>query len=523
MISNNTVAALMRNVELYNASSVAAEDLNGRSLTVREVRDRSNRLISYLRGQGLRKGDRVAYVAPNLIEFVDIDFGLSKGGFVKVPILYRLSPLEISAMLTLVEARAVIADPATAARLAEVEFVHSNPSLVKIVIEDGTAAPPGWRSYDQALAASKPAPAEDEHLLGHEDLYQIRFTSGSTGRPKGVLTTHSAAREAILGNLHILLSQSRAAKPRNLIVIPIVMAAGWSVLPTLMVGGTNVISPYEAGRVIDWIVDHQIDWCNVMPTVLRDAASEHNLTRLRQSKLDVFMYGGEAAPVEAIGRLLEHTDCLVQVFGQVESPSWTSVLTKEDHRDQSLWRSCGRPTPFASWATADDEGRIQAPGDGVGELVMRSATICAGFLGGGSEHEARLIDRRWWRTGDVGRVREDGYIFIEDRKREIIISGGFNVYPVEIERTLEEHPDVVEAAAFGVEHPRWGERPVAVVYAPSLDPGSGQEILEWLRDRLSRYKLPDRLYVTHEELPRHGKEGKLRKAPLKEQYGASDA
>lgn len=516
---NFTVAALIRHVELNFPQARGVEDENGRARTVREIERRSNRLANALGAQGIQKGGCVAYIGRNHLEFVEIDFALAKSGLVKVPIYFRLSVTEIQHIIESANVLVIIADSDEAERFDEASLVRG--SIIRICLNDKRRRA-GWIDYEDLIAgASEVAP---KVRLTGSDLYQIRFTSGSTGQPKGCLTTHAAAREAILGNLSLIRQEGPSWAPRNLIIKPIVMAAGWLVLPTLLAGGTNVIySQYEPERLIDQVVEGNITWLSVVPTMLRDLCRIGKLDGLRESKLECLLYGGEPASIEAIGQLSEVTDTLVQTYGQTEAPSYSAVLTREDHRHEERWRTIGRPIPRVTWATFNADDEIVDTPNVIGEFGLQSASITAGLLGAEEEYKERLIDDSWWLTGDVGSIDELGYITLVDRRKNMIISGGSNIYPVEIERVLEQHPGIREAVVFGVPDERWGERPMAVVYAPEPQKVDIAEVRSFVEERLARFKIPDRIEVNSEPLPRRGAEGKLWKEKVAEQFRSREA
>jgi acyl-CoA synthetase (AMP-forming)/AMP-acid ligase II len=284
-------------------------------------------------------------------------------------------------------------------------------------------------------------------------------------------------------------------------------------------GGTNVIhTHYEPERVVSDIVNSNIQIYNCVPTMLRDLSHSADLSRLSQSSLQCLSYGGEPAPLDALERVLEATDTLVQVYGQTEAPSWTAVLTKAEHHDPELRRTIGRPTPNVAWAVLDDNREVVEEPGVTGELAMQSASIAAGLLGGEAEYEERLVRDTWWLTGDIGAIDEAGYIRLHDRKKDMIISGGSNIYPAEIERVLEQHPDVREAVVFGIPSPRWGERPVAVVFGPELEGPAGDGLKAYVAEQLAKFKVPDTIVVSTDPLARRGDEGKMWKSKIKEQY-----
>jgi acyl-CoA synthetase (AMP-forming)/AMP-acid ligase II len=517
---NATVASLVEHIYRQDFGQVAIEGEDGRCWTIGELRDEANRIMNALRGQGLMATDRVMYIGRNLPEFLAIDCGLAAAGLVKVPVNFRLSAEEIEQIVSLVGPRAVIADHESASAL--VDCAWSGDTVSICINRTGQETPPGWSDYDTMMGrASSVASAA---CVRGSDLYQIRLTSGSTGRPKGVLTTHFAAREAILGNLWVLGRELGRRPPRNLVLMPATMQTGWTLLPTLMLGGTNVIrSRYAADRLIADVVSSHITTVNVVPTILRDLAQCTDVETLASADLEAIVYAGEPAPREAVAALWEHTKSLVQTYGQTEAPSWTTWLSSADHADPELRKTVGRSTPRNTWAVLDDDGAPVAESGVMGELAIRGGSITAGLLGAEDEYRERLVGGVWWCTGDVGHIDDRGYITVVQRKKEMIISGGSNIYPGEIENALLQHPAVQEAAVFGVPDLRWGERPIAVVYGRALADRDVDGMGAWLQGRVARYKIPKTIERSAQPLPRQGEDGKLAKGRLRAAYLEDDS
>lgn len=505
--STDTVAQLMRQVERRPSSSVAVEE-GTRRLTIAQLRSCSNRLANAFIGMGLRSGDRVAYVAQNHLEYVILEFALLKSGLTKVPLNFRLTPSEIVRCLQLAEVRLVVADALTATTLDGVLTEEADVGQVSI------GEVPGWRSVDQLI--SEGADGDPRVPVGAEDIYHIRFSSGSTGMPKGIAISQRAARSAILGNTWIMSTSSAATAPRTLQVAPLVYAGGWSVFPTLLRQGTNVVMQrFDADETLAVLSEQHIDWMFAVPTMLRRMAASSDLARLREAPLSCLMLAGEPAAIPAIEVMSEYTDALIQCWGQTEAPASTTLVDREDMQERRLWGSIGRPIPGVEFSVLRDGHVVEELDPGLeGELVIRTNTITSALLGAEDEHRERLLDDGWWRTSDLGRFDEEGRITIIGRASETIITGGTNIQPVEIERTLERREDVVEAVVVGVPDSQWGETPAALVHSPSLS-GDATELLPWLKGELAGFKRPRHVFVSAEPIPRSSKEAKVARGQMK--------
>lgn len=508
MASAATVVQLMRQIERRPSSSIAGED-SARTLTVGQLRVLSNRLANAFLGLGLVPGDRVAYAAQNHLEYLILEFALLKAGLVKVPLNPRLTAADLVNCMSVANVRLVLADLPTAAALDNGWAGADHPVAVVIGEFDG------WLAFDTLVQGG--ADATPRVSVGPDDLYHIRFSSGSTGKPKGIAISQHAARAAILGNTWVMCSNAPVPAPRTLQVAPLVYAGGWSVLPTLLCGGTNVVlNRFDADQTLAAIRDRSIDWMFAVPTMLRRLSDSDQLPLLRESGLGCLMLAGEPAALPALEVVSQYTDALVQCWGQTEAPASTTMLSRSEMRDPALWSSIGRPIPGVEFSLLVDGHVLDDLQPGVeGELVIRSQTIATELLGAHAEHQRRLLDDGWWRTSDLGRFDEEGRAYIVGRASEVIITGGTNIQPVEIERALEEHRQVVEAVVVGVPDSRWGESPAALIYAPELTDGPTADLVAWIRDRLAGFKRPRHLYLSAQPLPRASSEAKIARGEMK--------
>ncbi|KQS68915.1 O-succinylbenzoate--CoA ligase [Modestobacter sp. Leaf380] len=496
-------------VERRPGHQVAVEDADGgRPLTIAGLSGSANRLAHALTGLGLRPGDRVAYVAQNHPEYVVLEFALLKAGLVKVPLNHRFAPLELRRCLELAEVRLVVADDPAATVLDE---VLEGSDVLRCVV----GSRPGWLGFADLVASG--APTRVQAPVGPDDTYHIRFSSGSTGSPKGIAISHRGARAAILGNTWVMSTSGPVAAPRTLQVAPLVYAGGWSVLPTLLCGGTNVVARrFDADEMLDTIADRGITWLFAVPTMLRRLSTSSQLHRLRASSLSCLMLAGEAAALPALEVVGQHTDALVQCWGQTEAPASTTWLSRTEMTRPELWTSIGRPVPGVEFSVLVDDEVADRPEPGVvGELVIRTPSIATALLGAEAERERRLLPDGWWRTSDLGYVDDEGRFSIVGRSSETIITGGTNIQPAEIERALESCPVVREAVVVGVPDARWGETPAAYVHVvPEPSEAAGQ-IDAWLRDRLAGFKRPGHVFLSTSPIPRASGESKVARGEIR--------
>jgi fatty-acyl-CoA synthase len=503
----HTVVQLMSQVERRPATSVAAES-NDRQLTIGDLRERSNRLAHAFHGLGLSRGARVAYVASNHLEYLVLEFALLKAGLVKVPLNFRLTPAELRWCMELAEVRLVVADTGAAASLDE---VWETVEVLKVVIGER----PGWRSLDDLIASG--APSRVQAPTGPDDLYHIRFSSGSTGRPKGIAISHRGARAAILGNTWVMCTSGRVESPRTLQVAPLIYAGGWSVLPTLLCGGTNVVlNRFDADETLKAISTQGIDWMFAVPTMLRRMSLSSELPSLRTAGISCLMLAGEPAAIPALEVVSKYTDALVQCWGQTEAPASTTLVSRAEMRSPELWRSIGRPVPGVEFSLVVDGEVLTALEPGrEGELVIRTPSVTTQLIGAEDERQRRLLPDGWWRTSDLGYLDDEGRIYLVGRVSETIITGGTNIQPVEIERAFEERPDVREAVVVGVPDEQWGETPAALVHLPALADTDLDELGSWIRGRLAGFKRPRHIFVSAEPIPRASGEVKVARGELK--------
>jgi acyl-CoA synthetase (AMP-forming)/AMP-acid ligase II len=461
-----------------------------RSLTWSQVEDRARRLANHLLTRGLTRGDRVLVVSRNAIEWPEITFGLAKAGLITVPVNVRLAADELAHIRDDSGARAAIVHGDQAERFG------GELTGLDLVLRIGAGADLG-SDYDTALseaAATDPTPAE----LAPDDPQFILYTSGTTGRAKGVVNTHrgmiAQARDTTI------VTESNRSDV-FLATTPFFTAGGMvRTLAWTYLGQTMVIHQrFDPRAVIDEIERSRITFTTFIPTMLqrtlRILAEEPDRD---MSSLRRISYGSAPVPPGLAKEAMQRLGCdLQQRYGLTECGGQATILTPQDHRDivagrSSIATSCGQETPMCEIRIVDGDGKDLPPGE-IGEIVIRSDANAQGYWNRPEQTAQAFRATGLW-SGDLGYLDEDRYLHITGRKTEMIISGGFNVYPAEIERVIGQHAAVGMVAVVGVPDPEWGETPVAVV-VPEQDCDTDSltaELTALCRAELAGYKQPRR-------------------------------
>jgi acyl-CoA synthetase (AMP-forming)/AMP-acid ligase II len=488
----------------------------GWTTTFAQLNARMNRLNHALAALGLRKGDRVAILARNRTEYIEA-YGVAKSGLIAVPLNWRLSVRELLHPLK---------DSGPAAILADPEFIPAVESLrgelkgLEHFVSFGPAQQ-GWFAYEALLAGA--TEHEPQVEVAPEDVQCLMYTSGTTGLPKGAMLTHGglmrncrASMERVIGYQHddVLLA-----------VMPFFHVGGmWYYLYAAYARGctTAILPEFDPRAVLAALQTHRATIVHLVPTMIQRLVDEPSLREYDLSRLRTMYYAASSIPADLLKRAIGvfvHSEFL-QSYGSTEAGIIT-VLTREQHRKavsgvshEHLLFSCGSVVKGAEVRILEDHGLPLGPG-AVGEIAVRSERLMAGYWNNPAATQAAAPDG-WLRTGDLGRVDDDGILYVVDRKNDMIVSGGENVYPFEVEDALYRDPQVLEAAVFGMPDPKWVEKVVAAVV---LRPGSAateQEILRRLRVQLAAYKCPKTIIFT-DGLPRNAS-GKVLKKELRRRY-----
>ncbi|TNF91079.1 MAG: AMP-dependent synthetase [Gammaproteobacteria bacterium] len=469
------------------------------AFTFKELHDRCARLGGALAGLDLNKGDRVAILAGNSHRYVEVYVGAPAAGFVVVPLNTRHAEPELLYALEDSGARVLIVDRDPGALADVVEHV--------IMIPD---------AYEELIAAGTPVTLGED--LVEDDLAGLFYTGGTTGKSKGVMLSH---RNLIANTFHYLVSVPQSAEDVMLVMAPMFHAAGSNgILANIWTIGTqvtlDVFDPAEALRLIE---QHGVTETLGVPTMIAAIAEEQHSRPRNTQTLRMITHGGSPVATEVLRRAHSAfpTARLSELYGATElSPLCTVLIGEENLLEEPLARSCGRPVVGCEILILNIDGEPVEQGS-VGEVVVRGPNVMQGYWNKPEQTEEVLRSEGYW-TGDLGYLDEDGYLYLVDRSKDMIVSGGENVYSTEVEEVIYQHPAVLEAAAFGVPDERWGEAVWAVVVPReehhNVDPG---EIIEFCRQQIAGYKVPKGIDLRTEPLPKSGP-GKVLKRELRAPY-----
>ncbi|GAB3002275.1 long-chain fatty acid--CoA ligase [Amycolatopsis acidiphila] len=483
----NFAGILDHNLGRYPDKTVLAQ--GERRLSNRELFARVNALAAGFRELGIGRGDIVALLLYNHVEFVEAVFALNRVGAAFLPLNYRLSPSEWEFILSHAEATAILTEPEFAGAVEGIPVRH------KLLLG---AERDGWLAYDDLLSRhlGEEVPVEQ---VGPDDLQRLMYTSGTTSRPKGVRITHT---NLLYKNLGHLVEFGITSADTTLVCGPLYHVGGLDLpgLGTLHAGGGLVLlRKFDARAVLDTIERERPTNVWLAPSMMNALLQQPDVVRRDTSSIRFIIGGGEKMPVPLVERIRSAfpSAWFADAYGLTETVSG-DTFNDAEHMLAKVG-SVGRPVVHLRVRIVDELGAEVPPGQ-LGEITLSGPKVFAGYWRD-AEATAKALRDGWFHTGDIGRVDEDGYLYVEDRKKDMIVSGGENIATPEVERVLYEHPEVVEAAVVGMPHERWGEVPKAFVV---LRPGSAltaEELTAFCRERLAKFKVPAEVRFLG-ELPR---------------------
>jgi len=490
---------------------VAPED--GRRYTYSEFNARTNRLCNALLGMGLKKGDRLGVLATDVPEYLEIA-SASKAGFAYVPLNWRLKPNELVYILNDSGAKAVFVEDKFFDVIRAVK--DQVPALKHLIALNGQ--PADMPTYEEFMQASPEDPGVDVVM---NDLLGIVYTSGTTALPKGVIKKHrDVVRYTRLANSGQIRQDSRCLGMWPLFHVALLHAN----FIFIKCGATAyLLKRFDVEKVLKLINDEKITHLAGAPTMLIRMTEHPDRPRYDTSSLHSIAYAGSPMPVEAIKRgIAAFGPVFHQGFGMTEGTGQT-VLTREEHllaitdpKKEKILASVGKPLPGCKLRIVDDDDK-DVPKGQPGEIIFKSDAIIEGYWNK-PEATAELIRNGWLHTGDIGKVDEDGYVYIVDRKKDMIISGGENIASKEVEGVIYAHPAVLECAVIGVPSEAWGEDVKAIVSLKEGMTATVEEIMQFAAERLGGYKKPKSVEIWP-ELPKNPV-GKILKREMREKYWA---
>jgi acyl-CoA synthetase (AMP-forming)/AMP-acid ligase II len=483
-----TIGELFGRAVAHHGGRVALKH-GQRALTYRELGEQVNRCANALLGLGLQHGDRVALLMWNCLEYVVCDFAVASAGLVKVPLNHLLTRDDVLFRLQDSEATAVVCDEHFAPMIAEV--AAACPALAhRICIAVEGRGPGGFASYASLIARGSPrAPSA---AVGADDLVGIMYTGGTTGRSKGVMHTHKSV--IAIGYSELVELDIRWGEVM-LQMAPLPHATQFMLLPGFLRGGTHVVMRrFEPEELLRLVARERVTWTFMVPTMIYVLLDDPALRAHDHGSLRTVTYGAAPMSPDKLAVAMDRLGpVFLQLYSQMEVANQTTSLTKEDHvealRDAPhRLASCGRPVAMAQVRLVDERDADVPVGE-PGEIITRGPHMMRGYWRR-PEETATAMRGGFIHTADVARRDAEGYIYIVDRAKDMIISGGMNVYSVEVENVLMQHPGVREACVIGTPDDKWGEAVRAFVVARGDAPPAAAELMAFCGGKLAAYARP---------------------------------
>ena len=490
----------------------------GRTSSFADFDRRSNQVGNALLAAGVSKGQRIAYIGKNSDHYFELLFGAAKIGAVMTPIGWRLAPPEVAYIISDSAAPLVFVGPELIGQVEAVAaHLETRPQVIAMEA-DGAGDYRLYETWRDAAPDSDPGVA-----ITAGDVAVQLYTSGTTGKPKGAMLTHAN----ILGGRR---QAAEAAMPWNmwtpedvsLVAMPVahIGGTGWGIVG-LFNGAKGIVArEFDPFRVLDFIEQDRISKMFMVPAAMQIVVRQPRAREVDYSRLKYILYGASPIPLDLLRECMEVFGCgFCQQYGMTETCGTIVYLPPEDHdpAGNARMRAAGLPMPGVELKVIDEEGKTLPPNT-VGEVATRSVANMAGYWNLDAATKATIGEDGWLRTGDAGYLDEDGYLFIHDRVKDMIISGAENIYPAEVESAVYGHPAVAEVAVIGIPDEKWGEAVKAVV---ALKPGAtadADDIIAFARTRIAAFKAPKSVDFI-DALPRNAS-GKILRRELRDPYWA---
>jgi len=498
----------------------------GRRYSYAELKERVNRLADAMNRLGLKKGDRAAILEINCNQYVEACFATVKLGAIFVPLNFRVRQDELIYLVSEAEPTVLFVGSRYVEMVRRVQL--QLPSVKHFIIIGG--GDEGMLDYDELLASGSP---EDKSFaeVKDEDIAMLMFTAGTTGFPKGVPQEHNAYSSYVLSNVDP--PNMEAPPETNLLVMPLYHVAGMQALMASIYGGRTIalMRQFDEKEWFETVQREKATRVMVVPTMLKRIVEYPDFDKYDLSSVRVVTYGAAFCPYEVLKETIRLFPgrALINAFGGTETSSTIAALRAEDQvvtgkeseaeKEKKLKRlssSIGLPLEDVEIQVRDSKGRELAAGQ-TGEIVVRGPRIMKGYWKNEEKTKEAFTADGWYRTGDMGYKDEEGYIYLSGRADDIIVRGGENIGPSEVESVLTGHPKIEEAGVIGVKDVEWGQQVRAIVRLKKGESASEAEIIDFCRPHLAGFKRPSSVVFVDEELPKTST-GKIRRQKLREQY-----
>jgi long-chain acyl-CoA synthetase len=502
-------------VRTHGVSRASANSLieGDRTRTWGELYERSVRVANALQAAGVGVQDRVAFLDKNSIEHFEVFYGCALINAVSVDINWRLAPPEVEFIVNDSAAKVLVVH---ADFWPVVEAIRANLTATKlIVVIGGTGGDIDYETWVNSGTTSDPGVES-----ASEDVAFQLYSSGTTGRPKGAMLTNN--------NFFVMLPGARtfwklSDDMINLVAMPLfhIGGGGWATAGQFVGSSSIIVREMDPNAVIQLIEKHKITHGFLVPAVLQFMLMMPSVKEADFSSLKLMVYGASPISLEVLTNSVEAFKCdFMQVYGLTETTGATTLLPSEDHDPKGpnahRLRSCGLPAPGVEIRIMDNDTGKELPAREVGEIWCKSPQVMKGYWNNPKATAESITPDGWFKTGDAGYRDEDGYIYIHDRVKDMIVSGGENVYPAEVESALMGHPGIADVAVIGVPHEKWGETVKAIVVKKADVAVTEAEIIEFSKGLLARFKCPTSVDWI-DALPRNPS-GKILKKDLRAPY-----